>query len=184
MKFLDQSAQTNWKFIAIIAFVAVFLAGGILMLIPQFQEQPSPLPQPNNSKLDTSDFTLSEVEGWQTYRSEEFGFEVRYPGGWRTIEFEDLTVFNDEQGKSFMTLTFANRAIIGISFCGAYPQDKRCETLKGNNIDFVIDWQPNGEPVAETDLNADVTVFITLHQFQEKTTFKQILSTFRFVKDK
>mgnify|MGYP001564602861 CR=1 FL=1 len=87
MKLLDQSAQTNWKFIAIVAFVAVFLAGGILMLIPQFEESTPPLSQQNNSQVDTSGPALSEVEGvypesiegWQTYRSDEFEFEVKYP---------------------------------------------------------------------------------------------------------
>jgi len=79
MKLLDQSAQTNWKFIAIVAFVAVFLVGGILMLIPQLQEQTPLLLQQNNLQSDTSDFTPSDVEGWQTYRNEEFGFEIEYP---------------------------------------------------------------------------------------------------------
>jgi len=82
MKLLDQSAQTNWKFIAIVAFVAVFFTGGILMLIPQLEEQPMPLPpsiisSPNGK--DNNNNQLLDISSWQTYRSEEFGFEVKYP---------------------------------------------------------------------------------------------------------
>ncbi|HEY4510044.1 MAG TPA: hypothetical protein VJC15_03610 [Candidatus Paceibacterota bacterium] len=93
MKLFDQSTRTNWKFIAIVAFVAVFLAGGILMLIPQFQEPISPLRpsvisspnenESNNQVLDTSE--------WQTYRSDEFEFQ--YPkvfDEYRGCELHDI----------------------------------------------------------------------------------------------
>jgi len=102
MKFFDQSAQTNWKFIAIVAFVAVFLAGGILMLIPQFEEPISPLSQQNNSQIDTSDFTLSEVEGWQTYRNEEYGFEIQFPADWSYFEHKKENIETVETILSFV----------------------------------------------------------------------------------
>ncbi len=66
----------------IIAIIAVVVSvGGILLLrtmepasspAPVVQQTPPPAPQPQ--VLDTS--------GWQTYRSDEFGFEVKYPSEW------------------------------------------------------------------------------------------------------
>ena len=108
MKLLDQSAQTNWKFIAIVAFVAVFLAGGILMLIPQFEESTPPLSQQNNSQVDTSGPALSEVEGvypesiegWQTYRNDEFGFEMKYPPSYFAKTGWESDCFHASEGAS------------------------------------------------------------------------------------
>ena len=179
-----QEFRTETKLLLVVALVAIVLAvGGIWLLRAGVSNQathtPSPTPQAQNEVLDTEDFTLSEVEGWQTYRSSSFEFD--YPAKWNTIDFEDLTIVNDEMGKPFMTLTFANRTLIGISFCGAYPQNERCEIVKGNDIDFVIDWQPNEEAVAETTLNDNMALFLTLHRVEANDLFKQILSTFRFV---
>ena len=89
MKLLDQSAKTNWKFIAIVAVLGLVVAGGILMLIPQLQEQTLPLPQQNISKINPSGPPSNSVEGWQTYRNEEFGFEMKYPRDWNPVEIID-----------------------------------------------------------------------------------------------
>jgi len=60
-------------------------------------------------------------------------------------------------------------------------QDARCELLQGDGIDFIIDWQPWEEPVAEADLSSEVALFVTLNQMEEKDLFRQILSTFKFI---
>ncbi|MEK7542648.1 MAG: hypothetical protein AAB524_03025, partial [Patescibacteria group bacterium] len=71
--------------IAIVAFVAVFLAGGILALVPQLEEQTLPLLpsviSPPNENVNKPD-QLLDTSTWQTYHNEEFGFEFMYPAIW------------------------------------------------------------------------------------------------------
>src|SRR3989338_904313 len=126
----------------------------------------------------------NETATWQTYRNEEFGFEFDYPDKWDTIEFEDRTTVNDEKGEPFMTLTFANRAVLGVSFCGAYRENERCEILEGDEINFIIDWGKGQKAIAEADIkDGTVAMFVTLSESTESSRklFRQILSTFRFV---
>ena len=66
MKFIDTTARTNWKFIAIVAIVAIVAGGGVIMYLQSTpQDYVSPVAgRPSTDKPpDTSDFTLSEVEG-------------------------------------------------------------------------------------------------------------------------
>ena len=83
MKFLyDNSTQTNWKHLTIVAVVGLLASGGILLLKatqplpsevgPTVQQRSSPsVPMPSFQPLDTSD--------WQTYRNSKYQFEIRYP---------------------------------------------------------------------------------------------------------
>ncbi len=86
--------KTNWKYLAIVMAFALLAVGGILLLrtmepvpspAPVVQQTPPREPQPQ--VLDTS--------GWQTYRSDDLAFEIKYPGGLDT-EYIQLQAFNPE----------------------------------------------------------------------------------------
>jgi len=195
MKLLDQSAQTNWKFIAIVAFVAVFLTGGILMLIPQFEEPTLPLSQQNNSQIVTPNSTVNEVEGWQTYRSDEFGFEIEYPEG--------LTVRMVELDDPFFVLKVFDAGEIIIGPRGYWPRGQTGEELnyefrneeislggvvaiKNSIISngeiaqfFIRDFQLQN--LAQRKWEEGAEILVKVYDSTQIEVIDKILSTFRFV---
>ena len=73
---INPPIKTNWKFLAIAVVFSLVVGGGILWYVslPQPEIQPTNFsipPKPKNEVLDTST--------WQTYRNDEFGFELKYP---------------------------------------------------------------------------------------------------------
>ena len=70
--------QVEIKTFVIVAVIAVIVSvAGILLLRDDARDQVLPTPSPvptGQSPIDTST--------WQTYRSDEFGFDIKYPGNW------------------------------------------------------------------------------------------------------
>ena len=81
-----QDFKSEIKLFLFVALVAVVVSVGGILLLKTMQPVPSltPAPTPQPQVLDTS--------GWQTYRNDEFGFEVKYPDGWRVIEEDTASV--------------------------------------------------------------------------------------------
>jgi hypothetical protein len=76
-------------------------------------------------------------------------------------------------------------SLMGVSYCGAYPQDERCETLKTESgISVTIDWGVSGKANAMFSLDGTYGVSFTLHQINPDTkiVFKKVLSTVKFVR--
>lgn len=70
MPFLTQG-KTNWKYILIVAILAVIVGGGTFWFSTK-QEIPY---QPTEIKKP-------EATDWKTYRNEKYGFEFKYPNNW------------------------------------------------------------------------------------------------------
>ena len=80
-----RNLETEWKVGGLLVAIAVLIAGAVLLfggavtnpLKVAEQEQ-----QPTISSEDDQEAQTLDTSDWQTYRSEEFGFEVKYPEGW------------------------------------------------------------------------------------------------------
>ncbi len=97
--------KTNWNFLLIVIVLIVFVGTGIYFLLSETTEPVGCTMEakrcPDGSYVgrippdceftecppvimpdETADLIPNEVEGWQTYRNEEYGFEVKYPLYW------------------------------------------------------------------------------------------------------
>lgn len=126
---------------------------------------------------------------WKVFQDSRYTFQFHYPVKWSVGNQQGTSrvlILRDEKNSEIITVdTGVNLSVIGISYCGAYLQDKRCETLKTDNGGYVvIDWA-GGRTANAMFSSQDSTygVSFTLHKINPdtRTIFKKILSTFRFV---
>ena len=138
---------------------------------------------------------LDFMAGWQTYRSEEFGFEVRYPNDGR-LQKNDSNIFMyvDREKKlelridpmgiaiGFESGTLTSEKIsyklggldtrrISYSWSEFSNPEQRLEFIWIEDARFPSSWNRFNEPV----------VMITYSSPEDKKSLDQILSTFRFV---
>lgn len=90
------------KLFLLVASIAVVVSVAGIFLLRELSPAPAPSQQPQVP--DTSDFTLSEVEGWQTYRNDEYGFELEYPRDW-------VQVSSDPRENELFSVGFRREAL-------------------------------------------------------------------------
>jgi hypothetical protein len=76
MPFITQG-KTNWKFLLIVIILAVIVGAGALW----YSKRPEQSYQPPEIKK-TENVVKDETADWKTYKSEEYGFEIKYPQNW------------------------------------------------------------------------------------------------------
>lgn len=157
----------------------------------------------DNGHIEDTD----DISKWQTYRNEEIGYEFKYP---EENRFEPSREMGDTspvfcylleegatpksiEGTACIWTGFISQDqlnLMGITYCGAYPEDSRCETLMINqNIGFTIDWglEVSGTNQMRTSAwishpdGGIVTIDLQPVIPKSKDLFKQILSKFKFI---
>ncbi|MEK7534173.1 MAG: hypothetical protein AAB600_02435 [Patescibacteria group bacterium] len=206
--------KTNWKFIAIVAIVATTLVvGGILLLRTQQLPPPSPQPQTLDTPIPalspSTPLGINSVEGWQTYRNGKFGFEVKYPEGWKAQTQTNLVRF-EKQGGSYVAVEISLRYekdFLGVYFAlkdqgpGSTFTDRfGVQYTKVENVEIagipairytanLLSGIPNVPPFIFNERvmfmkKRPVLTFVlktdNIAKQEDVDTFNQILSTFRF----
>jgi len=183
-----QEKSKKWPIILLVVLlVSVSItAAYFIYKYSQISKEPEEGVKPSPSaKVIQPSPSQEPTAGWKTFRSERYTFEFKYPKEWSIKEAAtDVINIYNETNALIVSIGSVNFTIMGISYCGANPQDKpRCEALEVNRIPIGIDWGINGTANAMISISDEVGLSLTLHQVssQTKLLFRQILSTFKFI---
>lgn len=182
-----------------VVMVAAFAAGYLFWqktLVPG----PYDLEPVNIIRNGSSNLPRDEVlRGWQTYRNEDYGFEVKYPGDWRYKEgysYDSAAFFSNEGESRILILpkgefdrSFpAEKPEISDFIIGGVLAKSRKYELNYQDKEKRIIWMIYNfmQPVSNwtsCDNELKLCNRIELYGYEEDfQTLNQILSTFKFTK--
>lgn len=141
--------------------------------------------------IDTSD--------WKTYRNEEYGFEVRYPSDWykfedsQGIQLSSMSPDDPEQHSSnglisTLTISYKDKQIneVTATFQNENGLVKKDITLSGNlkafEITFVGAYGGEIHLITLVPIEDGTLQIHYVHNSLYQAIFRNILSTFRFIK--
>ena len=147
------------------------------------------------TKPTTVTFHTNETVNWKTYANSVLGVSFNYPIDWRLQDDNTLVSPNNFR---IITITTNDFTTPGITSCAAYPKDEpRCETTKIGDVFIGIDWGDKESNTANATIlisdnlgiilsllpnpNTSNSVSIAPLTSDEKSIFRQILSTFKFI---
>lgn len=92
---VQQGSKIIWTIVAVVVITAIIAGAGVWWWQKaSFEKERQGLQeQIDDLKRQISGIEEDELKDWKTYRNEEYGFEVRYPGEWilKTATQEQLT---------------------------------------------------------------------------------------------
>ena len=183
-----KNLQTGRKLFGIVLLISVIITGVLFGFVFLAKQQPQQEPA-----IGGSDPPMLDISDWQTYRNDEFGFEVKRPIEWIV---ENTNVVNPKSRSSFEITKNENSDNLSLDewFRQATMVSGR-PTVKATAERTII----NGMPayMLETELSPPNPLFevvaiansqsniFSIHAYYEVQedieTLNQILSTFRFL---
>jgi len=173
--------------------IAGAIAAAFVGIIYFDNTQPAQAPTEENNNLaadDTSD--------WETYRNEEFGYEVKYPAGWTVSAWEKIAYFCSPQIQACGPEPHDIKANVSVSVKGETGTLESYVQSPASGLEIVDEVEIGGQKAYITGSvsdnfgkfiekqvhvkNGDSIYEVTAYsQGYSRSEFDQILSTFKFI---
>jgi len=196
MPFITQG-KTNWKFLLIVVILVVVAGGGVLAWqYGWIGKSSAPTPTPQVTSIPQPAPTPDETAGWQTYRNEEYGFEMKYPSEYSIkkytgandtylimIEFSKYDVVEIPMPQPYLSVGVYNEP----SDINEWLQQNGLGEGWNKNENFLVDGKKAIYLTGGFELGAKPIVIIPyqnkIFRLENYATsyFDQMLSTFRFI---
>ncbi|MEA2088613.1 MAG: hypothetical protein U9O55_02105 [Patescibacteria group bacterium] len=133
------------------------------------------------SQPDTSD--------WQTYRNEEFGFEMKYPSNYKLGPRKNLIELEPNDYNQYCLITIGQRP----SFKNVLFTDWHQKNMVGNqNLTIMEENKNQIVKTIEVDgiqsftnytyfTNEEIVIYLSCNKSKDNSIYNQILSTFKFI---
>ncbi|MBU4579884.1 hypothetical protein KKB43_02610 [Patescibacteria group bacterium] len=126
-----------------------------------------------------------EIADWQTYKNEDFGYEIKYPANWEVKEgIGDNKMDFITSGSIILLIDVFPENTLGATYCTDHPTDKeRCEEIIIDGQKNVIDSYSLETVNIKYPFGGIINIASTSIGNEDKKIFRSILSTFKLDKN-